>query len=138
MAERWEHKVLIETCQKQDEEEYALSLVDPFVYRLYLANAMAERYTYMKDATAEFVIPLMQLPHGKLLSLRELLRTVTGWEKIKRSGIHVVPHGEARERCDRLLDRLAHRLLRGSAPLDRKLPLARTALPWPEDQVPAP
>jgi hypothetical protein len=73
MAERWEHKVLVEPIRKQDEEQYALSLIEPFVFRLYLANAMAERYTYMKDATTEFVIAIFELPRGKVLPLTELL-----------------------------------------------------------------
>ncbi len=66
MAERWEHKVLVEPCEKLDEEQYTLSLIKPFVFRLYLANVMAERYTYMKDKTTEFVIPLIELPRGKV------------------------------------------------------------------------
>ncbi len=71
-AERWEHKVFAEPLQKQDEDDYARSLVDPFVFRLYLANAMAERYTYMKDATKEISIPLFELPKRPPMELRGL------------------------------------------------------------------
>ena len=74
MAERWDHKVLVEPHEKLDEEQYTLSLIRPFVFRLYLANAMAERYTYMKDKTTEFVIPLFELPNGNVLSMKELLK----------------------------------------------------------------
>jgi hypothetical protein len=76
MAERWEYEVLVKPHEKQSEEQYTLSLIKPFVFRLYLANAMAERYTYMKDDTAEFTIPVFELPPGKVLPLRELLRTL--------------------------------------------------------------
>jgi hypothetical protein len=76
MAERWEYEVLVKPHEKQSEEQYTLSLIKPFVFRLYLANAMSERYTYMKDGTAEFVIPVIGLPPGKVLPLRELLRTL--------------------------------------------------------------
>ena len=51
-----------------------LSLIDPFVYRLYLANAMAERYTYMEANQQEFRIPLIDLPKSKPASVRELLK----------------------------------------------------------------
>ena len=73
VEERWEHKVLVEPSKKQTDEEYTLSLIRPFVFRLYLANAMAERYTYWKDGDPEFTIPLFELPNGKVLPLRELL-----------------------------------------------------------------
>jgi hypothetical protein len=75
-AERWEHKVLVEPLRKQDEDDFARSLVDPFVYRLYIANVLAERYTYMKDGQAEFSIPLIDLPNGRLMTLRELLKAL--------------------------------------------------------------
>jgi hypothetical protein len=74
-AERWEHKVF-EPLRKQDEDDYARSLVDPFVFRLYLANAMSERYTYMKDATKEISISLFELPKRPPMELRELLTTL--------------------------------------------------------------
>jgi hypothetical protein len=76
MAERWEFKAIVEPSDKLDEESFTLSLIEPFVFRLYLANAMSERYTYMKDVTADFVIPLFELPRGKVLPLRELLKTL--------------------------------------------------------------
>ena len=76
MAERWEYEVLVKPYEKQSEEDYTLSLIVPFVFRLYLANAMSERYTYMKDGTAAFTIPIFELPPGKVLPLRELLRTL--------------------------------------------------------------
>lgn len=76
MAERFEHRVLVEPAKKIDEEQYSLSLIEPFVFRLYLANAMAERYTYMKDGTTEFIIPLIELPRGSVLPLRKLLSTL--------------------------------------------------------------
>ena len=76
MAERWEYEAIVKRSERQSEEQYTLSLIRPFVFRLYLANAMSERYTYMKDATAEFVIPIFELPNGKVLPLGELLRTL--------------------------------------------------------------
>ena len=76
MAERWEYEVLVKTHEKKTEEQYTLSLIRPFVFRLYLANAMSERYTYMKDGTTAFTIPVFELPPGKVLPLRELLRTL--------------------------------------------------------------
>lgn len=77
MAERWEFKAIVEPSEKLDEESYTLSLIDPFVFRLYLANAMSERYTYWRDGTAEFAIPLFKLPPGKVLPMRELLKTLS-------------------------------------------------------------
>ena len=76
MAEKWEHKVLVEPHTKKNEEEYALSLIDPFVFRLYLANAMAQHYTYMKDGMTEFVIPLIDMPKSRPMSLLKLLETL--------------------------------------------------------------
>jgi len=76
MEERWEFVALYEPTKKETEEEYTLSLIGPFVYRLYLANVLAERYTYMKDGMTEFVVPLIDLPPGRLLSLHDLLRTL--------------------------------------------------------------
>ena len=76
MAERWEYEVLVKRYEKQSEEKYTTSLIAPFVFRLYLANAMSERYTYMKDGTTAFTIPIFELPPGKVLPLRELLRTL--------------------------------------------------------------
>ncbi len=75
-AERWEHKTLVEPLHKQPEEDYALSLIDPFVYRLYLANVMAERYTYMKGGQEAITIPLIDLPKGRPTSLHELRKTL--------------------------------------------------------------
>lgn len=74
MAERWEHKAMIEPYLKQSEEEYTLSLIAPFVYRLYIANVMAERYTDMKDGMSELTIPLIDLPEGHPVDLRKLLK----------------------------------------------------------------
>src|SRR5437016_6230345 len=71
-AERWEHKVLVEPLRGQSDEDYALSLIEPFVHRLYLGNAMAERYTYL-DGETEIRIPLIDLPTVRPVSLRELL-----------------------------------------------------------------
>ena len=76
MAERWEYEVIVKRYDKQTEEQYTLSLIKPFVFRLYLANAMSERYTYMKDGTTAFTIPIFELPPGKILPIRELLRTL--------------------------------------------------------------
>ena len=76
MAERWEYEVLMKPYDKQSEEKYTQSLIIPFVFRLYLANAMSERYTYMKDGTTAFTLPVFELPPGKILPLRELLRTL--------------------------------------------------------------
>jgi hypothetical protein len=76
MAERWEYAALVAPNKHQTEEDYTRSLIEPFVFRLYLANAMAERYTYMKDDTTEFVIPTIRLPRGKPQPLRLLLRTL--------------------------------------------------------------
>ena len=76
MQERWEYAALVGPTKMEDEDEYTRSLIRPFVFRLYLANAMSERYTYMKDHTTEFVIPLFELPPGKILSLPKLLRTL--------------------------------------------------------------
>lgn len=76
MAERWEHEVLVEPHERIDEEAFTLSLIRPFVFRLYLANALAERYTYWKDGTTAFTIPLFELPRGKILPPRELLRAL--------------------------------------------------------------
>ena len=75
MAERFEYQVFVAQGGKS-EEEYALSLIDPFVYRLYIANVMAERYTYMKDGQAELVIPLIELACSRPMELTELLKTL--------------------------------------------------------------
>jgi hypothetical protein len=75
-AERWEYKALIEPMKKQNEDEYTTSLVEPFVYRLYIANAMSEQYTYWKDGKTAFTIPVIELPKGKVLSPLELLKTL--------------------------------------------------------------
>ena len=75
MAERFEYQVFIAQGGKS-EEEYTLSLIDPFVYRLYIANVMAERYTYMKDGQAELVIPLIELACSRPMELTELLKTL--------------------------------------------------------------
>lgn len=75
-AERWEFAALVGPNKKEDEDAYRRSLIDPFVFRLYLANVMAEQYTYAKDHTKEFVIPLFELKPGKILSLPKLLRTL--------------------------------------------------------------
>jgi len=76
IEERWEYKALVELIKKQTEEEYTLSLIDPFVFRLYLANVMAERYTYMKDGMTDLFIPLIDIPPSKPVGLRNLLDTL--------------------------------------------------------------
>jgi hypothetical protein len=76
MAERWEYEALVKLYDKQTEEKYTQSLIEPFVFRLYLANSMSYSYTYMKDGTTEFTIPVFEVPPGKILPLRELLRTL--------------------------------------------------------------
>ena len=75
MAERFEYQALVRPSG-QSEEKFTLSLIDPFVYRLYIANVMAERYTYMKDGMTELVIPLIDLHPGRPVSLRNLLDTL--------------------------------------------------------------
>ena len=74
--ERWEYEAFVKPDKEQSEEQYTLSRIDPFVYRLYLANAMAERYTYMNGDMTEFVIPLFDLSAGRTLPLPELLKTL--------------------------------------------------------------
>ena len=75
-AERWEHKALVEPLRQQPEEDYSRSLIDPFVYRLYLANAMAESYTYMKDGQEAITIPLIDVPKSRPVSLQDLRKTL--------------------------------------------------------------
>ena len=76
MAERFEYQALVRPSG-QSEEKFTLSLIDPFVYRLYIANVMAHCYTYMKDGQADLVIPLIELPHSRPpLELGELLKTL--------------------------------------------------------------
>src|SRR5437016_4888000 len=63
--EKFDHRLIAAPLRKQTEDEYARSLIDPFVFRLYVANALAERYTYMKDGQAEFTIPVIDLPASR-------------------------------------------------------------------------
>lgn len=56
------------------EAEYRDSLIDPFVYRLYLANVMAEQYTYSKQDQKQFSLPLIDIPKCSPVGLRELLK----------------------------------------------------------------
>lgn len=72
-AEMWDYEVFKDVGKKQTKEEYRLSLIKPFVFRLYLANMMSHCYTYWKEDEKEFVIPLPELPEDKTLDLPVLL-----------------------------------------------------------------
>lgn len=114
VAERWEHKVLVEPYEKLDEEQYTLSLIKPFVFRLYLANAMAERYTYMKDKTTEFIIPLFELPQGKVMPSMELLRTLESLSyNIVTNGGNTFLGVKDDEKLTKLIGNIKTELIRG-------------------------
>lgn len=114
MAERWEHKALVEPMQKLDEGHYTLSLIEPFVFRLYLANAMAERYTYMKEATKEFVIPLITLEPGGVLPLKKLLSVLESLRyNIVTNGGNTFLGVRDDEKLHELIDNIKTELLRG-------------------------
>ncbi len=72
--ERLEFLLLHEGERGASDVEYRQSLVDSFVYRLYLANAMAEQYTYWKGGKDEFRLPLIDFPPSTPVTLRELLK----------------------------------------------------------------
>ncbi len=117
MAEKWEHKVLVEPTTKQSEEEFTLSLIDPFVYRLYLANVMSERYTYMKDGMTEFVIPLIDLPKSQPMSLRKLLDTLGSLSyNLVTNGGNTFLGVKDDEKLKRLMSAIKDEVLRTKAP----------------------
>ena len=112
MAERWEFKALVEPSEKQTEEAFALSLIRPFVYRLYIANAMAERYTYMKDDMTELVIPLIDLPPGRPISLRNLLDTLASLSyNLVTNGGNKFLGSKDDEKLDRLISALKDEII---------------------------
>ena len=114
MAERWEFKALVEASEKLDEEGFTLSLIEPFVFRLYLANAMSQCYTYWKDGTAEFVLPLFELPRGKVLTLRELLKTLDSLSyNIVTNGGNTFLGVKDDEKLRDLTDRIKTELIQG-------------------------
>lgn len=59
---------------EQSREEYAATLIDPFVFRLYIANQMAKEYTYLKDERTSLVVPVIDFPKSRPVPLKELLR----------------------------------------------------------------
>ncbi len=74
--ERLDYQLLRSGCE-QSLEEYTRSLVNPFVYRLYLANALAEAYTYMQSEDEAISLPLIDIPDGIPLSLLGLLKSLS-------------------------------------------------------------
>jgi hypothetical protein len=86
VAERFEYQVFKE-YHKQSEDEYRLALVDPFVFRLFIANQIAEEYTYMKPGHKNLVVPIIEFPASPRLSLRALL------EKLDAVSYNVITNG---------------------------------------------
>lgn len=111
--EKFEHRVIITPLRKETEDEYTRSLIGPFVYRLYLANAMAERYTYMKDGQDEIRIPLIELPGSQPLCPRELLKLLESLRyNIVTNGGNTFLGVRDDEKLREVIERLKDRIIR--------------------------
>jgi hypothetical protein len=93
-------------------DEHAQTLIDPFVFRLYIANQMAEEYTYMKPGHTNLVVPIIEFPRSRSLPLRELL------SKLDSLAYNVVTNGgntflgrKDEEKLDRIISRVQRELV---------------------------
>jgi hypothetical protein len=76
LEEKYDYRTIIGPGFGKDEESYAQGLIDPFVYRLYIANVLADQYTYLGDGKKTLTVPLIDLPTGHPVSLHDLLDTL--------------------------------------------------------------
>jgi len=93
--------------------EFSLSRIEPFVYRLYIANAMAEQYTYMKDGQAALTVPLIDLPQGHSVSFHDLLETLGSLSyNLVTNGGNTFLGVKDQEKLDSLISAIQRELLR--------------------------
>jgi hypothetical protein len=76
LEERYEYHAMVAPTLHKDEESFTQDLIEPFVYRLYIANVLAEQYTYLREGQKTITVPLIDFPSGQPLRLRKLLDTL--------------------------------------------------------------
>lgn len=114
IQEEWEYEVFEKRRKKpRSKEEFRQSFIVPFVFRLYLANVMSQRYTYWKEDTTQFVIPLPDISEGKILELPELL------SELRSLSYNIVTNGgnsflgwKDKEKLDELISDIKSELIR--------------------------
>lgn len=73
LEEKYEYHTLVAPTLHKDEKSFTQDLIEPFVYRLYIANVLAEQYTYLRDGQEAITVPLIDLPAGQPVPLHKLL-----------------------------------------------------------------
>ena len=73
LEERYEFHTLVGPTLRKDEESFTQDLIEPFAYRLYIANVLAEQYTYLREGQDAITVPLIDFPAGQPVPLRKLL-----------------------------------------------------------------
>jgi hypothetical protein len=73
VEEKLEFHSLVAPILHKDEESFRQELIEPFVCRLYIANVLAEQYTYLRDDQQSLNVPLIEFPAAQPFALRELL-----------------------------------------------------------------
>lgn len=104
LEEKLDFHTLAAPILQKDEESFRQDLIEPFVCRLYIANALAEQYTYLRDEQHLLTVPLIDLPAAQPLPLRELL------DLLRSLSYNVVTNGgnsflgrKDQEKLDRLI-----------------------------------
>jgi hypothetical protein len=93
-------------------DDVARDLIEPFVFRLYIANQLAEEYTYLKPEHTNIVVPIIDFPTGSPLPLPALLATLESLAyNIITNGGNTFLGVKDDEKLDRIIDRLRRELL---------------------------
>ena len=112
LEEKLDYHTLAAPILQKDEESFRQDLIEPFVCRLYIANALAEQYTYLRDDQHSLTVPLIDLPTAQPLPLRELL------DLLRSLSYNVVTNGgnsflgrKDQEKLDRLIAAIQRELV---------------------------
>jgi hypothetical protein len=112
VKDRLDYQSLVAPLGKEGWDDYVLSLVEPFLFRCYIANQLAEEYTYLRAGHKNIVVPVIDFPKGKLLSLRELLRRLDALSyNVVTKGGNTFLGKRDEERLERLIARIHRELI---------------------------
>ena len=115
LEERYEYHVMVAPTLHKDEESFTQDLIEPFVYRLYIANVLAEQYTYLSEGQEAISVPLIDFAAGQPVSLHRLLDLLgsLSYNLVTNGGNSFLGQKD-QEKLDRLIAKIQRELIRQS------------------------
>jgi len=113
MEERYEYHALVAPTLHKDEETFTQGLIEPFVYRLYIANVLAEQYTYLREGQKALTVPVIEFPTALPVALHKLLEILgaLSYNLVTNGGNSFLGRKD-QEKFDRLIAAIQRELIR--------------------------